>query len=283
MTGHSGAVALQAMSRRQQRLVESNLPLVQLTLRRHRDLLDGASRPGREAGELFQEGCLALMEAVRSHDPRRHGDFAAFAMARIHFAISRYAHEHDNLIRVPFITQRRWKKARENDAHQRHRPEPLPRVVRLADESSSWESRRNAHRRSLSRSLPADGPSIGELIRECYDRAARRVVEIMKRSQQAAAGNGMILEGCLAERWSVPEPEARKSLREMAEHLGCSMRRVTRCEERFRKRLAAAILADETYARLMEMARGCPAGLDYRPTPRELADVAVQEDELASE
>ena len=39
--------------------------------------------------ELFQEGCLALMQAVRAYDPSSGMTFASYAMPRIHYAVWR--------------------------------------------------------------------------------------------------------------------------------------------------------------------------------------------------
>src|SRR5262245_13461358 len=97
---NGSAVPLAALSARQRRLVESHLPLIHPTLNR----LDDWVRRHRAAGrypELVQEGSLALIEAVRAHDPLRHGAFAPYAMARIHFAVSRFVHETHCAIRVP--------------------------------------------------------------------------------------------------------------------------------------------------------------------------------------
>lgn len=263
-------ISLEAMSSRQRRLVERNLPLVHLTLQRCSDLVH-PRRAGAEPGELLQEGCLALVEAVRTHDPTRHGGFASFAMARIHYAMSRYAHEQHSLIRIPFITQRRRKKERDDAESDRHRPDPLPRVVRMSDDRKT-PSQRSA-RRLYAESMAGrgDGVTIGDLVRECYDRAASHVVSRMKNSQRCTAGLRGLVDQCSRERWMVPEPDARTSVRRLAALLGCSIGRITHCEERFRRQVVLALKADLTYRELLWMGRQHPEGWRHRLTLGELA------------
>ena len=265
------------MSARQCQFVENNLPLVYLTLRRHRYLTDH-HRAGREPKELFQEGSLALMEAVRMHDPIRHGEFAAFAMARIHFAISRYVHEYTGAIRVPFITQRRRKKNREEKECDRHRPAPLPRVVSMKDGRHGTTRLRTSIREVHHASSVQDEVTIGDMIRERFDRAMREVARDMKNSPRCTQDNSDVIERCLEERWSVPEPTARTSIRQLAKSLSCSAGRVTYYEERFRKKLAAALNGDETYRTLTRIAKLKPEGWRHCLGSSELAGIAAPYD-----
>ncbi len=267
-------VSLQAISTRQRRLVESHLPLVHLTLRRHYSLTSGYGG-GQEACELLQEGCLALTEAVRLHDPTRHGHFASFAMARIHYAMSRYAHEYGSLIRIPFITQRRRKKQRQRlaSAGDRHHPDMLPRVVRTHDE-------RNMPSRGVARRLYSErlatrpaGVTIGDMVRECYDRVAGAVVSQMKRSPRCTPSLRELVDRCSRERWSIPEPDERTSVRRLAAALGCSLGRVTHCEERFRKKMATRLETDVTYCELVRLGRQRAEGWDHQMSGKELASL----------
>jgi hypothetical protein len=264
-------VPLDALSARQRRLVERHLPLVHLTFRRCAHLARRA-RPGRERGELLQEGCLALMDAVRTHDPTRHGPFAAFAMARIHFAMSTFAREQSSAIRVPFITQRRRLGRRRAEPSDRHHPDALPRVVHLgnARPTPNEESTRRRYAEGMA-GRGDGGATLGDLVRECYDQALARAVSDMKHSPRSAPGADLVLEQCARERWEVPEPEARTPLRKLARALDCSLSRVAHCEERFRARVAKLLADDARYVELRRLARRCPDGLRHRPTPPELA------------
>ncbi|HVP10372.1 MAG TPA: sigma factor [Phycisphaerae bacterium] len=258
------------MSQRQLRKVEANLPLVRLTLRRHRSLARPAHRLGREADELLQEGCLALVEAVRSHDPARHGDFASFAMARVHHAMSRFVHEQRDLIRVPFIMQRRMKRRRQGSRSDRHCPHAPPRVVKLRNKRMTPNLLRAQRSYAERLSGRAEGVTIGELIRDRYDLAMEQVVRQMRLSPRATDGNDELLDRCVEERWTVPESDARTSIRQMAKELGCSTGRIAHCEDRFRVHLQAILLKDEVCAKLLEIARRSEAGMWQRLKEQEL-------------
>ncbi len=262
-------VPLQAISASQRRLVESHLPLVHLTLRRHSSL---ASRcgGGREVSELVQEGCLALVEAVRSHDPTRHGHFASFAMARIHYAMSRYAHERGSLIRIPFITQRRRKQKHRTSTGDRHNPDALPRVIRANHERRTPSQ--NLARRLYSERMAGRSPgiTIGDMVRECYDRAADTVVSQMRRSPRCTPELRELVDRCASERWTIPEPDERTPIRRLAASLGCSLGRVTHCEARFRRKVATLLDSDARYQALIGLGRHHTEGLRYEVSRREL-------------
>lgn len=262
-------IPLEAMSARQCRVVECNLPLVYLTLQRHRYLSD-RQRTGREPKELFQEGSLALIEAVRTHDANRHGEFAAFAMARIHFAISRYVHEYASAIRVPFITQRRRRKNQSEEMNDRRKPDPLPRVVSMKHARKSVAYQATSESDSNPPSTKFERTTIGDLIRERYDRAVREVASELKNSPRCSQDRRHLIERCVEERWNVPEPTARTSIRKLAKSLSCSVGRITHCEERFRKRLATVLIGDETYQKLKQLAKEKPEGWRHCPSLQEL-------------
>ena len=269
IAGGDTRVPLSALSARQRRLMERHLPLVHLVLRRHPRL--ARLRPaGRDRAELFQEGCLALAEAIRSHDPRRHVHFAAFAMARIRFAMSTYSHEQAALIRVPFITQRRWK-ARRMARADRHRPmDPAPRVIPV-DRLGMLPAGRLAREQYPERAFEDRGrPSVGDLLRAGYDRARCRAVARLKRSPECTRAVRAALDRCSQERWAIPDPQARSSLAGLAAAAGTSPSRINHYEERFRRIVAEILQADAAFVELRRWQRSRPEGLHYRPTPEEM-------------
>jgi len=236
-------IALHAISAQQRRLVERHLPLVYLTLRRHPQIARTGPRP-RERSELVQEGALALVDAVRNHDPRRHGAFAAYAMARIHFALSRFVHEVEPLIRVPYITQRR--RRRNTTCGDRHRPDAPPRVVSIDDLDAPRQRAPHA---------PAQPPaSDGDEVMAHIRRKSTQVIDAMRRSARRP-DHDRLLRRCRDERWFVAEPTARTSIRRLARELGCSMGRITHAEKRFHTELAALLRADPEFRRLTGISR----------------------------
>jgi len=258
---NEAAVPLTALSGAQRDLVERHLPLVRHTLKRNRHLIR-VGRDARDGAELFQEGCLALIEAVRNHDTARHGHFADYAMARIHFALSRYVHEREYAVRVPFITQRRRKPT--SPDHQADQP-PLPTVVRMNEQAAP------AVRRPGRSGGALEEPTIGELLGERIDVAMRQVSDQLKQGRRCAPGIREVVERCVRERWSVPEPEARTSIRQLAKDLNCSVGRITHCEERFKKGMATALNDDPQYRTLKRKAAASRHGVHQRISRNELA------------
>lgn len=249
-------VSLSALSERQRRAVERHLPLVWETIRRH-PILSRGRGVAREPAELFQEGCLALVEAVRSHDPSRHGRFPPYAMSRIHHAISRYAQEHDAAVRVPFIVQRRM----------RGRRRARPRVDRLSQGNTAHDTR--GARRHIG-SVPGEssersGPTIGEIVRERLHAAVRRAARALSTPDRRGAVAPDLVDACLKERWLVPEPDMKTSLRRLARSLDCDVSRVTRAEARFRRLVAKHLNEDATYLALARLAKSRPEGMAHRP------------------
>ncbi len=270
----SERIPLRALSARQQRLVERHLGLVYLTLDRHPQLIL-RRRPCREPDELFQEGCLALMKALQTHDPVRHGHFATFALARIHYALSLYGLEHEHAVRVPYITQRRRRAELKACPWTPTDGVPLPKTVsmqdarRLAGPSLSSE-------RCAEGSQAADAAvTLGELIRDRYDLALRQVVRDMKNAARCAANNREVVERCCEERWEIPEAEMRTSFRELARRLNCSKGRIAHCEERMRINLGKKLIADARYQALRRWVRLLPMGLRTRMNRRDQAWLAL--------
>ncbi|MCB9856084.1 MAG: hypothetical protein H6818_10400 [Phycisphaerales bacterium] len=256
-------VPLDVLSSRQRGIVESHLRLVQHTLNRNRHLIR-YRQEGREEHELFQEGCLALIEAVRNHDASRHGHFGPYAMARIHFALSRHVHENDASVRVPFITQRRRRAKALPPAADSRSGAPLPIVQRLGDANAP------PARRAQDGEFP-NQPRIGDLIAERIEGAMLQVIDDMKRAPRCSPGTPEVIERCAEERWRIPEPDARMSIRKLARALDCSVGRITHCEERFRQRMGKALNNDPTYCALRDEARRGERGFDERLSPDRLA------------
>lgn len=250
-TSTDETIPLEALSRGQRLRVERNLPLIQLVLRRYLIRL-GEARVGRERGELFQEGAVALAEAVRMHDPRRHGRFAAYAMSRIRFAISKFVHEQCIAIRVPFITQRRGKS----------RPQVASAFRDTSDFAVEPDQSRPAHP-SPSNLHPTpdedaaavpNREAIGEMIRDRIDHAGRAVRDGMNRDRRKRRELAGLINECHAERWSIPEMDAQTPIRRICAKYGCSSGRVTHAEKKWRQLTAEHLKADPEFSRLCRLA-----------------------------
>lgn len=239
------AIGLEGLSARQRQVVEAHLPLVQLTLRRY-----GQGGEGRYGGarsqvrDLAQEACLALIEAVRRHDPARHGAFAPYAMSRMRFAISQFAHENQGIVRVPYVAQRRARGKGFLSA------ELVPRATSMKDARHDGPAERSSKRFKNPFERPGARRWIEEAVRERCERAMRQAAQELKRDPRAARGTAAVVDRCAAERWHVPEPDAKTPIRELARAMGCSLGRVTHCEARFYRRVAELLREDGEFARL---------------------------------
>lgn len=266
-------VPLSALSRAQQKIVHDNLPLVHWAIRRS-PALRRVGKAGRSYVELLQEGALALANAVRRHDLHAHGPFGAYALARIRFAMRRYAQENDSLVRVPFITQRRSADRKQRRtrprAHDRHRPDAPPSVGCAVVDAALL--RRLADRRV--RRDPRDaGLTLGDLARERVEKAMRASLREMKLSPRAGGDFHALLELCMNERWRIPDEEARRPLRTIADETGSSVGRVSRCENRFRSLVARRLTGDPVFERLCRMARTRHMGWSHQTNDDDLADL----------
>jgi RNA polymerase sigma factor (sigma-70 family) len=234
-------IGLDALSRRQRRLVEHHMPLIYMTIERTEGLVR-PGRVGREYRDLVQEGCLALADAVRCHDADRHGNFAAYAMARIRFTISRFAHEHAGAVRVPYIEQRRRRASRRSDK-DRHDPGEPPRTVRWRD-SISMRDGINPRRRSAPDETPRD-ESISDAVRARCRKAMSDAMDVLSQTRRSDGKLDRIIDECYQHRWSIPEPEARTSMRDLAKLIGCSPARINRLEGAFYRHTAACLEGEQ--------------------------------------
>ncbi len=267
MTGQR--IGLGALSARQGRLVERHLPLVWHTLKR----LGHMVRPqvvAREPEELFQEGTLALIDAVRTHDPRRHGRFAAYAMARIHYCVSRFVRERAPSIRVPMITQRR-RRARGLVDDWRSPPQCVRRV---RDGSQIPLRCRPTSREAMQENGSSESVTIGDLLRDRHDAAMERVVFELRRAARRRPRLRDLIRRLEAERWTIPDPESKTPLRRLAKELDCPTGCVTRCDERYRRKMSALLQSDDAVRTLTSLARRRPLGLRHALSPGEARQLA---------
>ncbi len=95
-----------ALNAEQRKLVADNLGLVAVHLKRRVPGLRMPTRQ-REYDDLFQEGCMGLMQAAQDFDPKKGIPFAAFAFPRIKQAVYRALASKFTLINIPVGTRDR--------------------------------------------------------------------------------------------------------------------------------------------------------------------------------
>jgi hypothetical protein len=243
----------------QRRTVEKHLPLVTTCL----EAFARRSKHARDRNvrwELFQEGCLGLMEAVARFRPESRRSFARFACSRILHGFRRWGRRQAwGGFRV--YDSRAQRKRRDSDADPKVRSLDPSAVQFLRD-----------HRRP-SVSMDPDRPpceTIGERIGERMQRAAQCAV-IRVEDSDDPPGSRMLAERILADRLMVPEEAQRDTLRGLARATGSPMGRVRRCDARLRQALREVLEEDGEVSRLRAAARRSRRGMS-RPLDAGLQD-----------
>ncbi|MCK6482954.1 MAG: hypothetical protein L6R00_02320 [Phycisphaerae bacterium] len=264
-----------------------HLPLVGLQLKRQAGV-GRAGRLDRDPDDLFQEGAVALLRALRDHDPCRHGDFPPYALARIHYAMGRALCEQAGGIRIPFgVHRRRIDAERADCATQRREPRSARQARGATSDASPSPAERHSDPSRREAAVPrevrhdpdlalrpartsaggADArPRLLHLFRERFDAIARRVADDMiaaardPRSRKDAAA---VIVACLHERWLIPEESQRTPFRALAARCGTSLGRLVRCDSTFQQRLKQALVDDPATRWLVERAAEEADGLRY--------------------
>jgi RNA polymerase sigma factor (sigma-70 family) len=240
------ASQLDQLDDRQQRQVAENLGLVAVHLRRH---LPSGTAPlrTREWEDLFQEGCLGLIQAVKSFPADSGIAFPAYALPRIHTAVSRAMRGAFSTVRQPIYPTRR--------SADEARPTP-PTVFTLDFDP---QDRRPDPRHAVLDD--ASGDTIADRLRRRYVQAVDRVARRMRRSRPAREDRAEVIDRIVEQRLLVPEPEARLSLRAIARATNSSYARIAKCEKRIVSQLRAELADDAETQYLRQAARRNPAGM----------------------
>jgi len=241
----------------QKELVERNIALVGLHIRR-RVRRVRADRSDCEYKDLFQEGCCGLIQAARSFDPASGIPFAAYALPRIHTAVSTALQRNASLVRLPRVRRRR----RRTDPTRMRRCLPestaphdtrrLFRVISLTSEPLAREERHDPH-------LPTIGERLAHKLDLARDAAVRR---ILSHGRIQRPDRGRLVQQVVDERLRIAEDSERTALRRIARETGSSYTRVLQCERRLHAEMRRMLSADLEFQQLRRMARRCDHGQD---------------------
>lgn len=247
------------LTRAQRQLVEGNMGLVGVHLRRLAPQL-AQPRRDREWDDLFQEGCLGLMEAAARWKPESGICFAAFALVRIHHAVSLALRNRFGLIRFPPDRTRRRKGNTQDQtsiAAKPGGPESRPKVLPFIDDS--------LHRQPDARHCideESDQERIGERLRAKHERAVRRVGDSLAKGTSARGDRGELVRLLIEERLLIPQEESRRAMRQIARDTQSSYARVAQCERKLREGVRATLDGDPEYHALKRRAKADPRGFD---------------------
>ncbi len=210
-----------ALSDEQKRMVRDNVGLVAVHLRR---FVPGLAMPrrDREWDDLFQEGCLGLMTAAARYRKSCGIPFAAFALPRIHHAVSRALLSKFATVYVPPRRDRAKTKTGDDDAMTN----PRPRCVSMGDREESGPAERPS--RFVEE---GDHETIAERLRAKYERALRHAVSTLATTASRRGDRAELLHVLTEQRLLVPDKDTRASLRGLARQTRSSYARVAQCEQ----------------------------------------------------
>lgn len=259
------------LSASQQALVQGNLGLIGVHLRRHVPNL-AVVRRDREYDDLFQEGCLGLMRAAARWDPACGIPFAAFAFPRIHNAISLALKCKFSTVYVP--PRFGSKRENANDGNAANTDVARPREYSLSE--AQWL---NLTETPAGEPVVSCGETIGDRVRDKYERAVRSGVETLKGRASVRGDREELLEIAVRERMLVPNEEMRRSLRQIARETKSSYARVAQCSTQLADEVKAALSGDPEFGELLRRARnhadGFAAPMDAC-TERALTEVGAR-------
>jgi RNA polymerase sigma factor (sigma-70 family) len=233
------------LTERQKNLVEDNLGLVRIHLRRS---VKGLERPrrDREWDDLFQEGCIGLARAAKQFDQDGDLPFAAFALRRIQSAVTVALRRRFETVHIPEVE--RVKQSAEGISQQ---------VVPLTGDPATLQSNRARN--------PFDAgtdDTIARRIRRKYCDAVERAAAACKKAPTHRHDRPELIDRLAKDRLNIPEPAERVTLRRIARETNSSYARVVHTEKRLKQRVRSTLSADQELAQLRAEARRKPGGLD---------------------
>ncbi len=234
-----------SLNKEQAQLVEEHLHLVQGHLRRHVPCPRRPTR-SRERDDLYQAGCLGLIEAARLYDGDRGIPFSAFALRRIHHAVSRTAYEGFSTVKVPMRKQM-----------EQHKQEAsVPVVHSLEDDPPTREPD--------GRSDPSGDGTIAARLRQKYVSAVERARQVARAGRSRRGDRSLLVDRVVEDRLMIPDDEHKTPLRQIARETESSYARVADCEKRLVAEIARLLEHDRECRRLRARARDSDLGMATR-------------------
>ncbi len=238
-----------SLNKEQAQLVEAHLHLVRSHLRRHVQCPSHPTR-SREKDDLYQAGCLGLIEAARLYDGDRGIPFSAFALRRIHHAVSRTAYEGFSTVKVPM------RKQMEQHKQEASVSAPVPVVHSLEHDPPT--------RQSDARSDPSGDGTIAARLRQKYISAVERARQVARAGRSRRGDRSLLVDRVVDDRLMIPDDEHKTPLRQIARETESSYARVADCEKRLVAEIARLLEHDRECRRLRAQARNSDHGMATR-------------------
>ena len=263
--------ALTVLTDTQKRLVSDNIGLVGVHLRRFARC-ESSPRRDREREDLFQEGCLGLIKAAIAFRAERGIPFAAFALPRIHNAVSHAIQTSFATVAVPPLPKnplrpRPWAnatgpgEAAADPQREAMKPE-RPRVFSLSDEADVLlvDRRRHACRRHDPEGSGFE--TVCERLRGKYERALHTAGEAMAKGASTRRDRDKLVRVLISERFLIPQEESRTALRQIARQTRSSYARVAQCDKQLGEAIRRDLEADPEFGALRRHAARDSIGQD---------------------
>jgi len=235
------------LTAKQRQLVSNNLGLIGVHIKRFVHSLR-FPHCDREWDDLFQEGCLGLIDAAKRFGPVSDMTFPTFALPRIRNAVNKALNNNYNMIYVP--QKQRLKKFHDNVFHI-----PIPEMTYINNDEAIAEM-------PTSPSLIAPIQTIGDHVRERYESAVYKASESMMRQKTTRGDRRLLIETIIEHRMLIPDKENKTALRQIARNTQSSYGRVAQCEKQFNKMVREVLDADPEFLAMKRYAKTTPLGLD---------------------
>lgn len=264
--------ALTALTDTQKRLVSDNIGLVGVHLRRF-SLGASSPRRDREREDLFQEGCLGLIKAAIAFRVERGIPFAAFALPRIHNAVSHAIQTRFATVAVPPLPKnplrpRPWANATgpgepgADPQREVMKPE-RPRVFSLSDDADVLLVDRRRHTYGGRHDPEGSGfETVCERLRGKYERALHSAGEAMAKGASTRQDRDKLVRVLISERFLIPQEESRTALRQIARQTQSSYARVAQCDKQLGEAIRRDLEADPEFGALRRHAARDSIGQD---------------------
>ncbi len=255
-----------SLSEEQRQWVRDNIGLVGVHLRRY---VANASRQrcDRERADLFQEGCLGLIRAAIEFRPQRGIPFAAFALPRIHYAVSQALWRMSGAP-TPSPTAR---STRVGGKKRRRRSNPNRDADVAIDPDGSPCP---ADPRTHPDAVPTAPETIGQRLRDKYERAVGSAALAAAARTSTRGDRAQLVRILTEERYLIPQEESRRPLRQIAKDTRSSYARVAECDAQLREAVREALDSDPEFRKLQRLARRNPHGIEAAVDDRVEQDLA---------
>ncbi len=244
-----------SLNKEQAQLVEAHLHLVRGHLRH----VQCPRRPtrSREKDDLYQAGCLGLIEAAQLYDRDRGISFSAFALRRIHHAVSHTAYEGFSTVKVPMRKQMEQHKQEAPASARAPVPvAPVPVVYSLEHDPPTREPD--------ARSDPSGDGTIAARLRQKYISAVERARQVARVGRSRRGDRNLLVDRVVEDRLMIPDDEHKTPLRQIARETESSYARVADCEKRLVAEIARLLEHDRECRRLRAQARDSDHGMATR-------------------